>query len=797
MATAWRRREMALHHAVLDELTKSLDGSTDAPKFDIQHLIDASEYQMDAEIRMDALDDDDWQDVKKNRDDKALPSDRLVQLYDKERNTMYHVWKSSFEESRLAPKSDSNDVSTCINVSSKEGKPEEFNRQEVDEALGRLTLENGQCLPHGYQDWIARKLQSRFSVENDIPGYANLCELCHRVLTHSWVFYYCLIQNVGRIHSVEIPYIRRLGEMFHHYETIEALHASASAGCHLCSILAHAKDSEFSTCVEGCIASYYLEFNSRTYGSFCVYLSGCSRTRFYSSWTNVPPIGLATLKHANTDASEIISLAKSWLTRCLDEDGRTCMISTRFRPSRLVKIIATHDSLESACVVLRDEMPADVQYLTLSHCWGKAKMVKLEKSTYKDYLNQLPLSILSKTFQEALKVTVWLGYRYIWIDSLCILQDSDSDWKNEAAMMGAIYRHSTCTIAATGAKDGDGGLFFKRSALAFVGCPLYRRDEMYFLAQRVSEWPSPLSSRAWALQERFLSPRVLSFGSDKISWSCGRTEVCEGPYAHRVQLNSHAFPRLLDPRTDAGTAYVAWGQVVLQYSICNLTLWKDRWPAFQGLASEVAKAQNWKIVHGLRSHLISTTELLWHTYKPEAGAVDIGEPSWSWLNIKSRVLLHIIMQGRSSDAQIVLQDSSAGEESGDDIRNGVIRIEAHMAELKSDSPSEDFSGRKCDLTTTNPRFQAHSQDRLLKAFWYPDSISICEKELWALQIATKETYATTRSKTSLFEGLVVIAAKGRPGFWRRVGRYEAWNCYENGSEQIHPWVHEKKTIYLI
>ena len=80
--------------------------------------------------------------------------------------------------------------------------------------------------------------------------------------------------------------------------------------------------------------------------------------------------------------------------------------------------------------------------------------------------DRIELSDLSKTFQDAMKVAQYLGLRYIWIDSLCIIQDSKEDWQKEAGLMGQVYSNSVCKISATGASDGSKGLFFDRHPLA-------------------------------------------------------------------------------------------------------------------------------------------------------------------------------------------------------------------------------------------------------------------------------------------------------------------------------------------
>ena len=77
-------------------------------------------------------------------------------------------------------------------------------------------------------------------------------------------------------------------------------------------------------------------------------------------------------------------------------------------------------------------------------------------------MNHIDPNTLSKTFRDAIKVTRHLGIRYIWIDSICIIQDSREDWEAESTMMGQVYRHCECCIAATAASDGTFGCFVNR-----------------------------------------------------------------------------------------------------------------------------------------------------------------------------------------------------------------------------------------------------------------------------------------------------------------------------------------------
>ena len=293
------------------------------------------------------------------------------------------------------------------------------------------------------------------------------------------------------------------------------------------------------------------------------------------------------------------------MVRCLEEDGDACSIANRFLPTRLIEVSTKHGMSCSAHLVLRGELPLKTPYLTLSHCWSdtEAKPISLTLECFDRLRNDIPMSELSKTFRDPLQVTIWLGYRHVWMDPLCILQNSDEDWEEEAARMGDIYRHSMCTIAAIRARDGRDGLFFERNALTFTKLPLTKSKGQRQYATRKEPWLNPLIGRAWTVKERCLSSRTLYFGSDMISWACRRCEACEGPYARNLQMRDSSFAKLLDGDTDEKTAVAAWNTIVEAYASCKLTLWKDRWPAFQVLTAEVEKAQGRTILHGLRSHL--------------------------------------------------------------------------------------------------------------------------------------------------------------------------------------------------
>ena len=101
-------------------------------------------------------------------------------------------------------------------------------------------------------------------------------------------------------------------------------------------------------------------------------------------------------------------------------------------------------------------------YLTLSHCWGRNPIVRTFKENYAVHREGIAWKALSKTFQDAVILTRRLGYQYLWIDSLCIVQDDPKDWEGQASQMAQIYSNSDLTIAATKSEDESRGCFSNR-----------------------------------------------------------------------------------------------------------------------------------------------------------------------------------------------------------------------------------------------------------------------------------------------------------------------------------------------
>ncbi|ORY07148.1 heterokaryon incompatibility protein-domain-containing protein [Clohesyomyces aquaticus] len=149
------------------------------------------------------------------------------------------------------------------------------------------------------------------------------------------------------------------------------------------------------------------------------------------------------------------------------------------------------------------------KYAALSHCWGLNPPLRTLKSNFDSHLEGIGMETLPKTFQQAVQVERELSLRYIWIDSLCIIQGDSSDWEREAVIMGGVYEGVEVTISATGSTKAHDGCFITRVRMPDA-VPLrinYKGRAIRIHAALRPEsaltdlQKNPLAHRAWITQE--------------------------------------------------------------------------------------------------------------------------------------------------------------------------------------------------------------------------------------------------------------------------------------------------------
>lgn len=245
--------------------------------------------------------------------------------------------------------------------------------------------------------------------------------------------------------------------------------------------------------------------------------------------------------HDNTGQvpPSLFAMLRDWTTHCESDHAVCSKPLHKAAPSRLIEIGGGDEETPRVRLVDANQ---DVRglYATLSHCWGPNPDMKRLPRTTADTLDahyqSIPYDALSATFKDAITVAYNLGLHYLWIDSLCIIQQDKADWERESVKMADIYANSFVTIAATGSRGVDEGLYLLRREQEMTPV-LWRTPEdgklLAFhplLARNYLDYetiPRPLYSRAWCMQELTLSRRVLHFLPGQVIWDCSATTSYE------------------------------------------------------------------------------------------------------------------------------------------------------------------------------------------------------------------------------------------------------------------------------
>ena len=243
----------------------------------------------------------------------------------------------------------------------------------------------------------------------------------------------------------------------------------------------------------------------------------------------------------------ICDLTQKWLAICNEDrsDHRPAWI-----PTRLIDLGTSNDQIVK--LVDTRSTPTRGPYATLSHRWADSTVIQTTSSNIEQFSHAIPVTTLSKTFQDAfIAARSYLGIRYIWIDSLCIIQDDPQDWRAESVTMHDVYSRSLCNLSAIAASSGIHGLFPPRYIDRIHPCGIEinwagRYPEIYIpIPKRFWDEQldyAPLSRRGWVFQERWLAPRILHFSSDQLLWECSELNASE------------AYPRGI-PEITCGTNY--------------------------------------------------------------------------------------------------------------------------------------------------------------------------------------------------------------------------------------------------
>lgn len=350
------------------------------------------------------------------------------------------------------------------------------------------------------------------------------------------------------------------------------------------------------------------------------------------------PAPCTTLEY--TGSETFLSIARNWLHDC--EKLHHCIHPKRndWIPTRLVDV-GSSDDLQFPRLYITAQKDRGMDYMTLSHCWGKIHAFRLTRSNYDQMQRELAGSEIPPTFLHAIQVCRSLGCRYLWIDSLCIIQDDREDWEREAILMSAVYQNSACTIAALFSENVQSGCFSVRSLAAATPLVFEANPETVFVMPgQDQEYAGTshnhnLNSRGWVFQERLLSPRTLGFSSTGLVWDCKEAQHSddqpEENTAKRMPSNEtrdkDVMKRIINQQycsshqgENRNNFLEAWYEIAIDYSQLDLTYLSDKLIALAGVTQMIQQSCGFNYFYGLWSDpsnpALFLSQLLWHTRQP-------------------------------------------------------------------------------------------------------------------------------------------------------------------------------------
>lgn len=425
----------------------------------------------------------------------------------------------------------------------------------------------------------------------------------------------------------------------------------------------------------------------------------------------LPDLPLGHIVPESTGSQETLSWIKRQLNHCNEKHGCHRQPVKQTNPTRLICV--------KNGVRLVQNAETTVRYVCLSHCWGGITPVQTLSSNVDKHFQSIPWSSLPLTFQDTIQLIRALDIDYLWIDSLCIIQDDHMDWRREAARMAEIYQNAYLVVSATSSENAHGGLFrsvdssFKPTALDIDGC-----DEKVYFQKSFSHISSfmdrrlnnptnlPTLTRAWILQERLLASRVLHFGPQELMWECLRDSVCQcreplstsdlrDDVQHVSRLKEYFSARNWSDQSSQSLVK-SWHRLIGDYSLLNITFGQDIFPAMSGIAKTFQNVKKSEYLAGLwQASLLE--DLTWHVEAASDWEHRLGEwraPSWSWASTSSPVAFVEINEGLKPFCSVI--DASvtlAGADPTGEITEAHLLIKGYLVHTSIEHVDSDAARR--------------------------------------------------------------------------------------------------------
>jgi len=370
----------------------------------------------------------------------------------------------------------------------------------------------------------------------------------------------------------------------------------------------------------------------------------------------LPCVGRALRRSQDTRSQGSINFIREALQQCCMEHQSCAKSPSDFRPTRLVSLGGNDAEIRLQETSTTTDV---VKWAALSHCWGGSQPFKLLRDNIEALKRSINAENLPPTFRDAVTVCRQLGIGYLWIDSLCIIQEDKDDWIEEASKMGEVYGQAFLIICAAtspnchtpflGPRDeewlpkqinfeapnGYIPIDVRRRSLPAPPLGQGRYDPPFTSSWATRRRAGPLYTRGWCFQEIFLASRVLHFGPGAITFEC-QTHCRSEDQLPTYPITTPGSLGVID---DASK----WHRIVKLYTQRTLTFPKDKLPAIGGAASIMPQAQRSAYAAGLWVESI-LVDLLWQVMPVQGEKVitytadEQKAPSWSWASVNLGVV---------------------------------------------------------------------------------------------------------------------------------------------------------------
>lgn len=426
----------------------------------------------------------------------------------------------------------------------------------------------------------------------------------------------------------------------------------------------------------------------------------------------------------STGSSRALGVAKQWL-----EDCRTSPAHSHCReayrkvsrgplgplPTRILHVGSDHQD-----PYLFESNGTTATYCILSYCWGRPGNAITTKSNISERMKGIPLTSLPNLLREAVLTARALGFDYIWIDALCIIQDDEEDWAREASVMHELYSRADLTITSLVAADSRDYLFQPRPRRVCRPIPLnfghivpkrerppFKDGSVVGLAvypdlniARETAVSGPVDKRAWILQEQAMSTRLLYFGAGLLHWECLHDYLLEpypsgSSYGNASNINNSFYknrhrkivtkglPPLEDLSSSREDPFEVWQAQVQEFTTRQMTKRSDRIPAFLAISKSLEKVLQDEFVGGIwkgEDRLLES--LCWRLRQPDT--TDPRGPTWTWASRTGETLYDCLQhEGKKTRIASIISCDAGADRSQSHVF-GSITLKGTLAPVQDD-----------------------------------------------------------------------------------------------------------------